>query len=276
MKPLVIIPPAPARWPPLRDMLAFRETLWLHDLERRLTTGVPDAQDAIALIQDGGLALACAALCKAGDIGTLVHVYTRPEHRRRGHGAAIVQALLAWFDMTGGQWLFHVTSRAEDEAFLARLGFKALHRAPWTPADRSSALRGPGSLEDFVCATPAPPDVRSLTRADWPHMVALLQHVAGPDPRMTLDESAVTAELFTLDLLAQQDKQRCRLLGAFSGARLLALATLAIDTPPPRTYAMVIPHRDAPQPLRDALHAAAGERGYAHVDFPLEASPPQT
>lgn len=275
MKPLVIIPPAPARWPPLREMLAFRETLWLHDLERRLTTGVPNAQDAIAIIQDGGLALACAALCKAGDVGTLVHVYTRPEHRHRGHGAALIQALLAWFDMTGGKWLFHITARAEEEPFLARFGFKPIRRAPWTPADRMSTLRGPGGLEDLLGSSAAPLEVRPLARADWPHMVALLQHAPGADPRMTLDESAVTAELFTLDLLAQQEKQRCHLLGAFNGAHLVGFATLAVDAPQPRTYAMVIPHHGAPQPLRSAIQSAAQERGYEHVDFPLEALPPQ-
>jgi hypothetical protein len=113
--------------------------------------------------------------------------------------------------------------------------------------------------------------VRDVTRADWPAMVTLLQYSPGPDPRVPLDESAVTAEVFTLDLIDHTERGACALKGAFRGARLVGLATVAIDRSGERTYGMLIPHSAPPPELRAAVLEFAQSKGYAHVDFPMEA-----
>jgi GNAT superfamily N-acetyltransferase len=271
MKPLLIIPPAPARWPALRDLLADEGDVRLADLERRIAHGLPGAQDAYAVILSGGLCLSVAGINKYGDLGVLGPVYTRPDHRRRGYARQVTETVLSWFEMTGGKWLYLTTTDELDEGLYWKFGFAQMHRAEWAPHNRLMMLRVThGVTSEPLADATGPVTVRDVTRVEWPAMVALLQYRPGPDPRVPLAESAVTAEAFTLDLLSHQDKGSCQLKGAFCGPRLTALASLAIDQPGSRTYAMLIPHSDGPPELRDAILELARSRGYTQVDFPME------
>ncbi len=274
MKPMLIIPPAASRWPALEDLLHHRGQPWLTDLERRMTRGVPGAQDAYAVVVAGGQFLACAAINKYGDLGVLSHCYTRPEHRRRGYARKLIEAALSWFDMTGGKWLFLSTTAELDEGLYRKFGFSPLRRMPWSPHDRLTVCRrSPGVMGEPLQGVGEEVVVRDLTRAEWPAMVALLQYRPGPDPRVPLEESAVTAEVFLLDLIDHLERGAAGLKGAFVGPRLVALASVALDRPGDRTYGMLIPHTDAPASLRAAVIEFARGRGYMHVDFPMESLP---
>lgn len=273
MKPLLIIPPAPQRWPPLQELLtAHLPERWLSELEHRVRHGINGAEDAIAVIPAGGVDLGAAYVHKRGDVGLLGTVYTRPEHRRRGFARLLAETLLSWFDMTGGRWLYLSATRELEEGLFAKFGFEVLREAAWEPFDRLMLLRrGAGLTGDPPIDGDAPLDVRATGRADWPAAVAFLQYFSGPDPRVPLGESAVTAETLTLDLYEHQERGACELLAAWRGPRIVGMATVATDRPGQRTFAMLMPHHDAPAELREAVAAAAAARGYVHVDYPMEA-----
>lgn len=272
MKPLLIVPPAPQRWPALRELLSHRGKPWIDDIELRVTQGVPEAEDAIAIVNGGGLYQACGCVSKHGDVGVLSNVYTRPEQRNRGHARHVMEALVAWFEMTGGKWLYLGTTAELDERLYRRFGFEPIHKAVWAPHDRLTMLRRSTNVSgDPYEKLGGDIEVRDLGREHWPEMVALLQYRLGPDPRVPLAESAVTAEPFALDLVQHHDAKACELKGTYQGGRLTALASLAIDQKPPRTYAMVMPHEGAPSVLRMALIERARAAGFEDVHFPMEA-----
>ena len=272
MKPLLIIPPAPSHWPALRDLLGNRGAPWLTDVERRFMQGVPGAQDVYAVVPSGGQYVASACINKCGEVGVLGNVLTRPEHRGRGLARKLTEAVLSWFDMTGGKWLFLETTAELDEGLYWKFGFAPIHHAVWAPHDRLTMLRiGLGVEKDPLAEAAGPVAVRDVTRADWPAMVALFQYRVGPDPRVPLAESAVTAEVFTIDLVTHLEKGACQLMGAFQGGRLVGLATVATDPSRERTYGMMMPHTGAPPELRQAILEFARSKGYTHVDFPMEA-----
>ncbi|MEW6251570.1 MAG: GNAT family N-acetyltransferase [Planctomycetota bacterium] len=272
MTPLLVVPPAPARWPALEDLLRHKGQPWLGDMQQRLVRGVPGAQDVFAVMPAGSQLLGSATVNKYGDLGVLAHCYVRPEHRERGLMHRLLETALSWFDMTGGHWLFLGTTADLEVGLYGKHGFEPLRRMPWTPHDRVTMLRrGRGVTGKPYADAGGAVEIREIGRAEWPAMVALLQYRPGLDPRVALDESAVSAELFTLDLIDHQERGAYRLLGAFRGSRLVGLATLATERPGERTHAMLVPHTDAPAELRAAIEALAHDRGYAHVEFPMEA-----
>jgi GNAT superfamily N-acetyltransferase len=268
-KPLLIQPPAPNRWPALRELWSHAGPLWLEDLEQRLG-GIAQARDVFSVIYNGSDPLATACIRAVGDIGVLGDVFTRLSYRGRGYAQAVIEAALSWFDMTGGKWLY-CGCHAELAPLFEKHGFKPVHRLSREPIDDVMLQRrGTG-----VGITPLPlgegeVQIRGLSRADWPLMVALLQDVAGPDPRVNRQESATTAELAMLELLKQQADGQCELLAAERANRVVALASLATVQPGERSYAMQIPHDETPPELRAAVVKSAEEKNYAQVDFPME------
>jgi hypothetical protein len=110
-----------------------------------------------------------------------------------------------------------------------------------------------------------------VTRADWPLIVALLQHYCGPDPRVALGESALAAETTALDLISQQQQGTCHLLVASRQRRIIGLGSVATAQSAERTYAMTLPHDQPVDGLRQALIDFARARGFRQVDFPMEA-----
>ncbi len=271
-KPLLIMPPAPARWAALDALWTPTGARWLADAKRRIVEGVPGAQDACAIVHAGGQCVAAGLLSKQGEVGVVGRIYTQPGQRRRGYARGVTETLLAWFEMTGGKWLHLSATSEQDEALFAKFGFALLHRAVWAPHDRLVMVRRSGGVQGHpLDGARGPVTVRALSRADWPRMVTLLMYREGPDPRVPLAESAVTAEVFAHDLLEHVDKEMCVLFGAFQGERLVGLATVALDQHGPRTYGMVLPHTGAPAELRETVQKLAVERGYEQLVFPMEA-----
>lgn len=271
MKPILIIPPAPARWPALEALLHELSSEARRDLQRRLVDGVPGAQDAYALLAIGGRVVSCAGIHKCGPVGLLGPCFTHPDHRRRGYARLVVTTALTWFDMTGGKWLFLRGGPDIGEHVYTGFGFAPLPRAAAAPG-------GPPMLWRLGHAVSGNPydglrgeiTVRPLTRADWPAMVALLQFRPGADPRVPVEQSAAGAESFTLELLDHQERGACGLLGACQGGRLTAFVSVATDRPGERTFALRVPH-DATWPaLAEVALALARSRGYAHVDYPMD------
>lgn len=298
MKPLLIIPPCPARWPALADLLAHKGPPWVEDIEKRFTGGVENAEDAFAVIADGGRLLACACLSKCGEVGVLGHVFTRAQHRRRGYAHKLIKTLIGWFDMLGGKRLY-LGCTTDLCGLYEKHRFQTSHRHGGAPdggaanagaadsgaagagaADAGTAATGAENVMMTRLAADAPADpfeglsgnvsIRAATRRDWPALVALLQHRPGPDPRVSIDESATTAEINTLELFSEQDRNTCRLLVSQRAGRIVGLASVATDQTGERTYAMVIPHDGEHDALRAALVELGRSRAYAHVEFPME------
>ena len=272
MKPLLIIPPSPARWPALRDLPLHDDPIWQDDLEKRFARGLPRSQDAFAIFADGGHVLGTACICKRHDLGVLTRVYVQPDHRQRGLARQLVDTVLSWFDMTGGKWLYATTTADLLEGLFSKVRFRDVHRVAATPHDATVILRAAADVpDDPLLAADGPVTVHDLSRANWPTMVVLMHNRAGADPRVPLGESSVAAEATALDLIAQLEAGTCSLKAAFQGPRLIGLASIATQPEGERTYAMIMPHDDVPQVLRNAVVEFAQAGGYQQVDFPMEA-----
>lgn len=277
MKPLLILAPSPSRWPAVAELLADEEALWLDDLRRRMTAELSGSRDALALLPDGGRVLAIAALRRREQFGVLGQLFTHPDHRRRGYARQLLQALLSWFDMTGGRWLYLTSPQALAGEVFEKFGFRPLHGPSAGAGGRLTMLRTPAHVpENPFEGLSGRVHIREAGRADWPLIVALLQYHHGPDPRVPLEESAPAAETTALDLIARQERGECRLVAACCQERIIGLGSVATDQSGPRTYAMLMPC-DCPHPgLRPALLECARTRGYEQVEFPMDALLPAT
>jgi GNAT superfamily N-acetyltransferase len=272
IKPLLIIPPSPARWHALEDLVGHKGPPWMEDIERRFLHGEGAEQDAFAVIADGGRFLAHACINRRHDVGLLGHVFTRPEHRGRGFARRLTTTLVSWFDMTGGKWLYAGAAAELSESLYGQLGFRTIRRLQRETGEAVTMLRAAdGATGNPLDQATDDLAIRDVSRGDWPLIVALLQYRSGPDPRVSLDESAVTAESTGLELLGRQDKGTCKLRGVFRGTRLVALGSVATDELGDRTYAMLMPHGESPLPLRETIIELARSKGYSQVDFPMEA-----
>jgi GNAT superfamily N-acetyltransferase len=272
MKPLLILAPSPSRWQAFEQLLGHEERLWLDDLRLRLTEGVRGSRDAFAALPDGSRLLASACVRRRHDVAVLGHVFTIPAQRQRGHARALLQAVLSWFDMSGGKWLYGTCSRELAENVFGKFGFGVLHRSGQRDDDRVTVLRTPAHAgESPFERLGGEVEVRDATRADWPLIVALLQHYCGPDPRVALEESALAAEATALDLFTQQQQGVCHLMVACRQKRVIGLGSVATAETAERTYAMTLPHDQPVDGLRQALIDFGRARGCAQVDFPMEA-----
>lgn len=272
MKPLMILAPSPTRWPAVEGLLGHEDRAWLDDLRKRLVDGVNGNQDAFAVIPAGANLVASACIRRRDDIGVLGHLYTHPAQRQRGHARLLMQALLSWFDMTGGKWLYLTGPRDLGEGLFEKFGFKVLRRLEREGHERVTMLRTPANVSESPFERLAGRvRIREVGRADWVLLVALLHHRCGADPRVGLEESALAAEAAALELITHQEQGACRLIAACHHDRIVGLASLATGQDGPRTYAMLLPHDQPPEGLRGALLELASSLGYEQVDFPMEA-----
>ncbi len=287
MKPLLIIPPCAARWHALQDLLAHKGPPWLEDIEQRFAQGVAGARDAFAVVPNGGQFVAHACINAFGHTGVLGHVFTRPDHRRRGYALQLLKTVLSWFNMVGGKRIYLGTTVDLAEPLYGKFGFKIIRRTSPAPSeggagaalDRVMMMRvADGQPEDPLADMPGEVAVREVGRAEWPLIVALLQHRPGPDPRVSLDETAVAAEAFVLELINGQARGTCALRAAFRGPQVFGFASVATDQLGERTYAVQMPHNEPLPALREAIVELARTKGYTQVDFPMEAlaAPPET
>ena len=262
----------PARWQAVEDLLGHEDGASTDDLRKRLVDGVDGAQDAFAVVPDGSHVLASACVRRRHDVGVMGHLFTRPAQRRHGHARTLMQALLSWFDMTGGKWLYVTSPSDLVEGLFETFGFKALQPSGQESPERVTMLRRLTHVSEspFEGLT-GRAAIRDVGRADWALLVALLQHHAGPDPRVGLDESALTAETTALELLTQQERGACRLKATCCHGRIIGLGSVATGQEGQRTYAMLMPHDCPPQGLREAVLEFARAQGFVQVDFPMEA-----
>lgn len=271
-KPLLVMPPAPARWMSLESLLDGIDAARLADIRSRFQEQMPGARDAFAMIPNGSLCLAIACIRRSGDLAVLGDVFTRPDHRMRGMARSLLQTLLAWFDMTGGKWLYLTTPAAFGPAIFENFGFRTLHRGDSQDGPVLTMVRTLSHAAASPYATSQEPvAVRELSRSDYPLLVSMLQYHPGADPRVPMAESATTADAIASELLAQRDRGTCLLLGAERDGVLVGAVSLAVDKLGKRTYALALPHSGAPQVLLDAAVAAAMAKGYEQLDFPLSA-----
>ena len=272
MKPLLILAPSPTRWPAVEGLLSHEDHAWLADLRMRLVDGIDGSQDAFAVIPDGGNLLAGACIRRRHDVGVLGHLFTQPTQRQRGCARLLMQALLSWFDMTGGKWLYLTGPRELAEGLFEKFGFRLLRRLEQGNQGHVTMLRTPAHVgESPLERLAGRTEIREAARADWVLLVTLLQHYCGSDPRIRLEESALAAEATALELITQQEQGVCRLLVACCHDRIVGLGSVATDQIGHRTYAMLLPHDRPPEGLRAALLDFARARGYEQVNFPMEA-----
>lgn len=77
-----------------------------------------------------------------GDVAYLAELAVAPDHRRRGHGSALLSAVL---DRVAGHAELRLTTRADDErarAFYEAAGFERLEELPDHYADGDGVLYG--------------------------------------------------------------------------------------------------------------------------------------
>lgn len=271
MKPLLILAPSPARWSAIEQLLREEDPRVLEDLRIRLNDGVQGAQDAFAVLPESSHDLACACVRRRHDVGVLGQVFTSPAHRQQGHARSLLQALLSWFDMSGGKWLYLTCTRAEAEDVFEKFGFQTRHASGTDREARVTMLRTPAHVgENPYERLSEPLATREATRADWPLMMALMQHYVGADPRVPLAESALTAEATLVELFAQQQQGVCHIAAAWRQERIVGFGSVALNAPGSRTYAMILPQGQSPEGLREAVIEYARGRGYQQVDFPME------
>ncbi|RMF77716.1 MAG: N-acetyltransferase [Planctomycetota bacterium] len=270
-KPLLILPPAPARQAGLERLLTEESETRRADLVQRFCVGLPHARDALAIATEATTPIACAVIRRRGTVGVFGQLYTAPPHRGKGHCRRLTQTLLSWFDMSGGKWLYAHTRVDLYERFLTHFGFAVLHRLPREQDEYVMLLRRPAAAAPHPFARlNGAFGTRRMTRADWPLVVALLNHYPGPDPRISPAESALAAENAAFDLFAQQEAGAVELIGLTAGKRLAAVASVALDRKGDRTHAMVIPHDRADAAAREAIAEFARTQSYTHVDYPFE------
>jgi len=267
MKPLLILAPSSSRWPALAQLLDDEDPRLLDDLRIRVSDGVLGARDAFAVLPESSRYLGCACLRRKHDVGVLGQVYTIPDHRRQGRARSMMQALLSWFDMSGGRWLYLTCSREIAEHVFEKFGFRVLHAfGNSVTMQRALGLLGDNPYERLGESL----NIRDVARADWPLMTALLQHYPGADPRVSLEESAIAAESTVLELLTQQKEGACKLKAAWRNKRIVGFGSVATSHAAERTYAMALPHDRPPDGLRESLAMLARADGCRQIDFPME------
>jgi GNAT superfamily N-acetyltransferase len=256
-KPLLIVPPAPERWPKIEALLNHKGQPWLDDLALRFRQGVAGSRDTFAVIFDGGNLLAHAAIFSTADIGILGHVFVAPPVRRQGLASKLIETLLQWFQMTGGHWLYLTTEPALTPLY-ERFGFQVLHRAPVGDGEQVTMQRRPadGGITPLPLRGGAV-TTRSVQRADWPLVLALLQDHPGADPAVGIDTTAVQAERWTLERLAEQAAQRLQLIAAEQNGRIVGLALVTPTAGSEPATIALLPHSRVPAALRQAALKAA-------------------
>lgn len=150
---------------------------WVEDIRRRIQGEVACAADHFFAAFCGGRMVATAWYTLSQEdpkLGLIGHIYTWPEHRRRGISTRLVQAAMADFRERGGVVMQLFTSTPYTVPLYERLGFENLyasrvyHETDW-------AMRYPAGCGDLVASwfRPSPCRIRPLVGGDLPQYCLL-------------------------------------------------------------------------------------------------------
>ncbi|MEO9176123.1 MAG: GNAT family N-acetyltransferase [Gaiellales bacterium] len=135
------------------DPLAFsstfaRELAWHDEWEAWAVRHASGEDEATFLaVSDDGVPAGLAGAFRDEAVATrfeLFSMWVAPEHRRAGHAAAIVEAVVEWARASGGHELLLSVTEPGAQAFYARCGFRADGRdepLPHTPAVTMVGMR---------------------------------------------------------------------------------------------------------------------------------------
>jgi GNAT superfamily N-acetyltransferase/L-amino acid N-acyltransferase YncA len=162
----------PTADPALVQLLWHKGSPWVDDIRRRLQGDCAGSVDRFFVAYDGPAMVAhvwYAAAAADPSVGLLGHAFTRPEYRRRGLAARLIEAAMAQFRREGGALMQLFTYNPETVPFYARLGFEQIHASQSAHANDWSLWSPPGSQAAVAewCAA-SPREIRPLQPADLP------------------------------------------------------------------------------------------------------------
>jgi len=214
----------------LHALLGHKGEPWLTDILWRMENADGDSfavafrgEEAVASVWLGR-SLGCP------EVGLLGHVFTAPEHRRRGLAGRLLELVLEGFDRSGGRWVRLTTGNAAAARLYERTGFgmvlggaKEEHLTMLRPAD-------PAGLRARLSAPPSAWNAQLLCRLHYPSACLLLAARDEGDklPACGIDRG-LEAERRLLEVLGAHDSGR-QLLWAMveeDGGSVRALACVA-------------------------------------------------
>jgi GNAT superfamily N-acetyltransferase len=131
-------------------LLGHKGEPWTSDIRMRLRG---DDLDLFAVASHGNRPVAnvwVGASNQCPELGVLGHVYTEPEHRRRGLAAALLRAAVTRFDELGGRWLQLHTGNAAARRLYEAVGFRLILAGESGEADDGDWLMLRGGDEGGV------------------------------------------------------------------------------------------------------------------------------
>jgi GNAT superfamily N-acetyltransferase len=219
-----------------RDLLALvwhKGSPWVEDIHRRLQGQCAGSRDRFFVGYDGPRPVALVWYTVAETeprLGLLGHVYTRPEHRRRGLATRLMETAMADFARQGGVAMQLFTYNPETLPFYERLGFETLyasrvmHAADWY-------LRSPAGSKALIDGWFAPRAcrVRPLAAGDLPQYCLLynLEHRTRLKDRAQEIGLGLEAELAFIHSLEKGRQGKAACLALDNGRTIVGSGGLA-------------------------------------------------
>ncbi len=235
-------PRSPIRIVPLdlpvddRDLLALvwhKGSPWVEDIHRRLQGECAGSRDRFFVGYDGSRPVAMVWYTVSETeprLALLGHVYTRPEHRRRGLATRLMETAMAEFARQGGVVVQLFTYNPETLPFYERLGFetlyasRAMHATDWY-------LRRPAGSTVLIDTWFAPRAcrVRPLAAGDLPQYCLLynLEHRTRLKDRAQEIGLGLEAELAFIHSLERSCQGRAACCVLDNGRTIVGIGSLA-------------------------------------------------
>ncbi len=101
-----------------------------HEAHRRLLERIGGERLLAVRAEEGGRAIACGLGVRDGEMVGLFDLITAPTHRNRGHGRALLEAMLGWAAGRGARTAYLQVTESNGAArhLYASLGFRELYR----------------------------------------------------------------------------------------------------------------------------------------------------
>ena len=164
----VVHAPEPPLKDSIRELLKHKGGVWTWHVEKSMTEKLDDLETRYHIGLLGDTPITNVMTVEYKGVGILGHVFTRPEHRRKGACQAIFQELMPRFRERGGR-LLHLGTGFNSPAYWIyhSFGFRGL-------AEGSGHMRYeavPNAEHDLFL--PAPATVTDVLWRHWPMMTAL-------------------------------------------------------------------------------------------------------